>query len=63
MPALTLSTFRAVPWNGPYYARLGFVELRTEELTPGLTEILAEETAFGLDPAERIFMRRPVARQ
>ena len=63
MPALTLSTFRAVPWNGPYYARLGFVELRTDELTPGLTEILAEEIAFGLDPAERIFMRRPVARQ
>ena len=63
LPALTLSTFRNVPWNGPYYARLGFVELRAGELTPGLTEIQAAETAFGLDPAERIFMRRPVAAQ
>jgi GNAT superfamily N-acetyltransferase len=63
LPALTLSTFRTVAWNGPYYARLGFVELAGEELTPGLTEILVAETAFGLDPAERIFMRRPVARQ
>ena len=23
-PALTLSTFTDVPWNGPFYARLGF---------------------------------------
>jgi GNAT superfamily N-acetyltransferase len=62
-PALTLSTFRNVPWNAPYYARLGFTELLAAELTPGLTEILAAETAFGLDPAERVFMRRPVAGQ
>ncbi|RZT26956.1 acetyltransferase (GNAT) family protein [Kribbella sp. VKM Ac-2569] len=62
-PVLTLSTFRSVPWNAPYYARLGFTELPAAELTPGLTEILAVETAFGLDPAERIFMRRPVARE
>lgn len=61
LPAVTLSTFRSVPWNGPYYARLGFTELRPDELTPGLIELLAVETAFGLDPAERIFMRRPVA--
>jgi GNAT superfamily N-acetyltransferase len=61
LPALTLTTFRDVPWNGPYYARLGFQEL--DELTPGLVAIRAEETAFGLDPAERIVMRRLVARQ
>lgn len=24
---LTLSTYRDVPWNGPWYARLGFTEL------------------------------------
>ena len=58
LPALTLSTFRSVAWNGPYYARLGFRELSAAEYTPGLVEILAAETAFGLDPAERIFMRR-----
>lgn len=61
--ALTLSTFRNVPWNGPYYARLGFSELVGDELTPGLAEIQAAETALGLDPAERVFMRRAVARQ
>jgi len=63
LPALTLSTFRSVPWNGPYYARLGFQELSPQELTSGLSDLLAAETAFGLDPAQRIFMRRPVAGQ
>jgi GNAT superfamily N-acetyltransferase len=56
LAALTLSTFRNVAFNGPYYARLGFRELA--ELTPGLVEIQREETAMGLDPAERVFMRR-----
>jgi GNAT superfamily N-acetyltransferase len=60
LPALTLSTFRNVAWNGPYYARLGFHELSAAEYTPGLVEIQAAETAFGLDPAERSFMRRQI---
>lgn len=63
LTALTLSTFRSVPWNAPYYARLGFVELSAAELTSGLRAVLAAETAFGLDPATRLFMRRPVAGQ
>ncbi|WP_328322201.1 GNAT family N-acetyltransferase [Kribbella sp. NBC_00382] len=58
LAALTLSTFRNVAFNGPYYARLGFREL--VEITPGLAEIQREETAMGLDPAERIFMRREI---
>jgi hypothetical protein len=58
LPALTLSTFRNVVFNGPYYARLGFREL--VEITPGLAEIQREETAMGLDPAERVFMRREI---
>ncbi|MEV0285064.1 MULTISPECIES: GNAT family N-acetyltransferase [unclassified Kribbella] len=61
LPAVTLSTFRSVPWNAPYYARRGFVELG--ELTPGLIELQAAEAALGLDPAERVFMRRVVARE
>src|SRR5215470_16883363 len=31
LPALSLATFRDVPWNAPYYARLGFVELALSE--------------------------------
>ncbi|MEU5724471.1 GNAT family N-acetyltransferase [Micromonospora sp. NPDC047738] len=61
LPALTLTTFRSVPWNGPYYTRCGFRELTGAEVTPGLAGLLAAEAALGLDPAERIAMRRPVA--
>ncbi|MFI7428956.1 GNAT family N-acetyltransferase [Micromonospora sp. NPDC049836] len=60
LPALTLTTFRSVPFNGPYYARLGFRELTGDEVTPGLARLLAAEAALGLDPADRIAMRRPV---
>ncbi len=31
-PAVTLTTFREVPWNAPFYTRLGFAML--DELTP-----------------------------
>ncbi|MGC4942060.1 GNAT family N-acetyltransferase [Kribbella sp. DT2] len=58
LPALTLSTFRDVAWNAPYYAGLGFVPLAEDELTPGLLELRTEETAIGLAPADRVFMRR-----
>ena len=55
-PALTLSTFRDVPFNAPYYRRLGFEDV--ESLTPGMTEIRAEHEARGLDESTRVFMRR-----
>lgn len=58
LDALTLATFRTVPWNGPYYMRLGFREMTPEEITPGLAAVLADEAAHGLDPAERVCMRR-----
>ncbi|MFI9787449.1 GNAT family N-acetyltransferase [Kitasatospora sp. NPDC051984] len=60
LAALTLSTFRSVPWNAPYYRRLGFRELPNEDLTPGLRQVLTEEAAFGLDLSDRACMRRPV---
>lgn len=53
---LTLSTFRDVPWNAPYYARLGFEIVR--DLTPGMAAIRAQHLARGLDEDARVFMRR-----
>ena len=55
---LTLTTFAAVPWNAPYYARIGFVVLGEEELTPALRDIRAREAAHGLDRWPRVCMRR-----
>ncbi|MBO8184258.1 GNAT family N-acetyltransferase [Streptomyces spirodelae] len=60
MPALTLTTFTDVPWNAPYYARLGFRTLDTRELSPGLREIRARESTAGLDRWPRVCMRREV---
>jgi GNAT superfamily N-acetyltransferase len=57
-PALTLTTFAEVPWNAPYYERLGFRRLPDAELTPGLRAIRAEEAAHGLDEWPRLAMRR-----
>jgi GNAT superfamily N-acetyltransferase len=56
LSALTLTTFRDVPWNAPYYERIGFRPLT--DLTPGLAAVIAAETARGLDPATRVCMRR-----
>jgi len=61
LPAVTLTTFRDVPWNGPFYRRHGFVDLDGAALTPGLREIRDHEVAMGLDAlAPRCAMRRPL---
>jgi GNAT superfamily N-acetyltransferase len=57
MPAVTLTTFRHVPWNAPYYERCGFRTLTEAELTPELAEVRAQEAAHGLDPSTRVCMR------
>ncbi|MBT8160493.1 GNAT family N-acetyltransferase [Arthrobacter terricola] len=57
---LTLTTFREVPWNAPYYRRLGFQELAGHELDDGLRGILEWEAMVGLDRWPRVAMRRRV---
>lgn len=58
LPALTLTTFTDVPWNGPYYARLGFHPVPDADLPPELRAIRAEETGRGLDRWPRTAMLR-----
>ncbi|MEV0491805.1 GNAT family N-acetyltransferase [Streptomyces atratus] len=58
LAALTLTTFSHVPWNAPYYTRLGFRALTEAELTDGLRKIRAEEAEHGLDRWPRVCMRR-----
>lgn len=54
---LTLCTFAEVPWNGPFYAGLGFAELT--ELSPGLQALREAERQTGLDAlGRRIVMIR-----
>lgn len=57
--SVTLTTFRDVPWNMPFYARLGFEVIPSEELSPALRSVVQDETRRGLDPTRRVAMRRP----
>jgi hypothetical protein len=45
--ALTLTTFRDVPWNAPYYARLGFEVFAREHWGPAMRQRVAREAAGG----------------
>jgi GNAT superfamily N-acetyltransferase len=58
---VTLTTFRDVPWNMPFYARLGFEEIPPEDLSPALLSVIEDETRRGLDPRRRAAMRRPIS--
>ncbi|WP_335988230.1 GNAT family N-acetyltransferase [Glycomyces sp. MUSA5-2] len=60
LDALTLTTFRDVPWNAPYYERLGFAPLDDDALTSGLRAIRDRESAHGIDRWPRVCMRRPL---
>jgi GNAT superfamily N-acetyltransferase len=57
LPAVTLTTFREIPWNAPFYARCGFVELTDDQLGPFLTLVREKEVQLGLDVANRCAMR------
>jgi GNAT superfamily N-acetyltransferase len=57
LSALTLTTFRDVPWNEPYYQRLGFETLALHHLDARLTSLLAREVSAGLPGDRRCAMR------
>jgi len=53
---LTLTTFRAVRWNMPFYARLGFVVIPEPELRPELMDVVLEEESRGMPREGRVVM-------
>jgi GNAT superfamily N-acetyltransferase len=56
-PAVTLTTFRDVPWNAPFYSQLGFRVL--DDLSPGLKAIRDHERDLGDDDfGPRVAMRK-----
>lgn len=61
---VTLTTFRDVPWNAPFYKCLGFEILEPTSLTPGLAKAFADEARRGLPVHLRCVMRwQPFGRQ
>lgn len=61
LPHVSLSTFRDLPWNGPFYRSLGFTELARDRLEPYMLEIEEAQKPF-MDVTARCFMRRRVRR-
>jgi GNAT superfamily N-acetyltransferase len=55
---LTLTTFRDVPFNAPYYLRLGFRILVPDEITPALAAVLESEHGKRIDLAPRVCLQR-----
>lgn len=53
---MTLTTFRAVAWNMPFYARMGFEEVSMDDLRPEVAAVVRDEAARGLDPERRVVM-------
>ena len=56
---VSLSTFRKVPWNGPFYRKLGFREIPVWRLNEWQLGIREAQRAT-MDIRLRCFMQRPV---
>ena len=55
--AVTLTTFRDVPWNMPFYTRAGFEEVAADAVSPALRAVQEDEMRRGLDWSRRVVMR------
>ena len=53
--AMYLTTFAHIPWNAPFYAKLGFVAQPVSEAPPVMRSIIEDELAAGLK--HRVIMR------
>ena len=59
--AVTLTTLESVPWNAPWYRKLGFRNLSPQELSDPLRALLAAEAERGVGrPPERVAMRKEI---
>ncbi|MGC9524897.1 MAG: GNAT family N-acetyltransferase [Limnospira sp.] len=56
-PAVTLSTFGDLPWNAPFYQKLGFRILGEAELTPGLLAVRTAQAKAGFPVERRVFLK------
>ncbi|GAP96609.1 GNAT family N-acetyltransferase [Leptolyngbya sp. NIES-2104] len=53
---VSLSTFRDIPWNAPFYSKLGFHPVDEAELSLGFQQIRRKELEAGLPTVDRVIM-------
>ncbi len=51
-----LATFRAPPWNAPFYRKLGFCDVPHSDYLPWMTALEESQASF-LDLSTRVFMK------
>ena len=56
--SVTLTTYRNLGFNGPWYSRLGFFEVNPHDMGREYLDILASEAQHGLDVRSRCVMRK-----
>lgn len=59
---VTLTTFRYIPWNIPFYEGLGFEVLPAEQWPPEIRAIVEHEHRYGFATQHRAVMRRRARR-
>lgn len=60
---VTLITFRHLPWNAPFYEKLGFVSMAPSELGEELASLLRREGEAGIDVGKRVCMKLDLTRE
>ncbi len=55
-PFVTLTTYRNLPWNGPFYVKFGFSETSADKLGPEHLHKMSEEAKAGHDWSKRCAM-------
>lgn len=53
-----LTTYAHVPWNRPWYERMGFASVPKSQWPLGIAYHMAEQCRFLPDPEQRVAMRR-----
>jgi GNAT superfamily N-acetyltransferase len=56
-PLLTLITFRHLPWNAPFYEKIGFETMASSEIGEELASLLQQEGEAGINVHRRICMK------
>lgn len=58
LTSVTLSTQRSIPWNQPYYEKLGFSVMPPDQWSPVHQEIREEEASLGFSMEDRVLMKK-----
>lgn len=58
---VSVFTFAHVPWNAPYYLRLGFIRQEVSELGPDLTRLWLQESDVDKPAWDRVALVRPIS--